>query len=84
MLLLVWLPKTALQFLSAGAIFLRKKSKFRSIIQSHFKVSKYLCPIFQGFVPNFQRFCPNFRDFTRIFNKSKLLGVRLRPLLLHH
>jgi len=29
-------------------------------------------------------FAQIFRDFAQIFNKSKVLGVRLHPRLLHH
>jgi len=28
------------------------------------------------FILDFQGFCPNFQSFSRIFSKSKLLGVR--------
>jgi len=38
--------------------------------------------IFKGFVRIFRDFAQNFKDFAQIFNKSKLLGVRLHPL--HH
>ena len=34
--------------------------------------------------PFFLDFCPDFQGFVRIFGKSKLLGVRLHPHLLHH
>jgi len=60
-----------------GAIFFKSKH-----------VGRYFCPYFQGFYEGFHKFCPDFawifREFTRIFTKSKLLGVRLYPRLLHH
>jgi len=31
-----------------------------------------------------KRLCPKFLRFRQIFDKSKLLGVRFHPLLLHH
>ena len=39
--------------------------------------------IFRDFSQNFWDFPHIFRDFSRIFNKSKLLGVRLHPLHPH-
>ena len=38
------------------------------------------CECFHTFCTNFHSFCP---DFAKIFTKSKLLGVRLHPRLLH-
>jgi len=42
----------------------------------------------RDFCPDFQRFSQKFRAFVKIFDKSKLLGVRLHPLhppcLLNH
>ena len=47
-------------------------------------VGRHFCPDTQGFCSNFARI---FRIFARIFDKWKLLGVRLhllQPHLLHH
>jgi len=58
----------------------------------HFFKSKHVGrnfrPIFREFVPDFAKvftdFAQIFKNFARIFTKSKLLGVRLHPCLLHH
>jgi len=49
-------------------------------------VGHYFCPDFQRFCPDFQYFVWIFRDFaqifsfvSRIFDKSKPLGVRFHP-----
>jgi len=40
-----------------------------------------LCASFAQIFRDFSQVC---RDFARIFDKSKLLGLRLHPRLLHH
>jgi len=44
-------------------------------------VGRHFCPDFQEFCRDFNRFYP---DFARIFNITKILGVRFPPRLLHH
>jgi len=57
--------------------FFGEKSEIQTyFIQSHLQVPKHLCRNFLGF-------CPNFQEFVRIFDESKLFGVRLHPELLH-
>jgi len=44
-------------------------------------VGSQFFPDCHGFCPDFHGFCPiNLRDFAQIFDKSKLLGVRLHAL----
>jgi len=66
--------------------FREKKVKFRrfSAVRLIYytvrtKISKHLRPNLI-----FQDFARLFRDFAQIFDKSKILGLRLHPSLLHH
>jgi len=43
------------------------------------RIFAQISPNFPDFYSDFQRFCQIFRDFAQIFDKSKLLGVRLHP-----
>jgi len=63
-------------FLGVKKNFLEKKSQTFLFSQTHLSLSKK---------KRCRNFCVQiFRDFARIFDKSKLLGVCLRPQLLHH
>ena len=60
-----------------GAIFAR-------IFREFAQICRYFAKVFTDFAQIFTGFVRMFRDFARIFSKSKLLGVRFHPRLLHH
>ena len=58
----------------------KKQKKFCTLILGAlFVKSKHIQRICEGF----HTFCPSFHRFDRNFTKSKVLGVRLHPRLLH-
>jgi len=80
-LFLVWLPKKVFIFFANGGCHFLKTNK----VGRHFLPGfQEFCPDFRGFYPDFHGFCPYYQGFVLIFDKSKHLGVRLRPRLLNH
>ena len=70
-LLLGWSPKKGLHVIlpTLGAIFAQ--------------IFRNFAKVFTDFTQDYRDFARNLKKFTRIFNISKLLGVRLYPCLLH-
>jgi len=70
-LLLGWSPKKGLHVIlpTLGAIFAQ--------------IFRNFAKVFIDFTQDYTDFARNLKKFTRIFNISKLLGLRLHPCLLH-